>query len=189
MPPKQNSDKKAGFVLWVSTIRSVKQPLLYLTLAKRLPEYKFVMIGGEGEDPDLFRKIRSEATKIPNLDFKGFVSHDKIFTYYQQAALLVNTSKTEGFPMIFLEAWSYFNPIVSLHVDPDELISKHKLGYCSKHFDQMVTDIRTLLTNNELRQTMGKNARKYVEEQNDVKRIAEQYETVMQNLLNNGVNT
>ena len=116
----------------------------------------------------LFRKIENAASKIQNLKYMDFVSRNKIFDYYKKAILLVNTSKTEGFPNTFLEAWAYSVPIISLNVDPDGVISKYGLGYHSETFNRMINDIKNLLVNKESREKMGKNGRKYVETYHDV---------------------
>jgi len=182
IPPKINNDKPV-YILWVGTIRSVKQPSLFLKIARHFPAYNFLMIGGKSESVELFRKVNKDANKIQNLNFKGFVSHNKIFNYYKKAILLVNTSKTEGFPNVFLEAWAHSIPVVSLNVDPDGIISKYKLGYHSKTFDQLIDNIMALLQNKKLRQMMAENGRKYVEENHDIKRVADRYEEMIENIL------
>jgi len=182
----QSSKKSFGeYLLWVGTIRSVKQPELFLKIAEYLPENNFLMIGGEGESLELFKKIKNAAEKIRNVEFKGFVPPQKIYSYYQKATMLINTSKTEGFPNIFLEAWSCSIPVVSLNVDPDGIISKNKLGFHSKTFNQMLDNIKTLLKEKKLVMQMGENGRKYVEENHDIKKIVDQYEELIENLLKN----
>jgi glycosyltransferase involved in cell wall biosynthesis len=179
--PRVELVSKANYVLWVGTIRSVKQPHLFLKIAEILPEYDFIMIGGKGESLELFRNIKDAADKIPNLDFKGFISHNRIFDYYRKSILFVNTSKTEGFPNVFLEAWMSSTPVVSLNVDPDGIISKYKLGYHSKSFNQMINNIKTLLDDKELCQNLGENARKYVEKNHNIKEITDLYESLIMN--------
>jgi glycosyltransferase involved in cell wall biosynthesis len=183
--PPIKVDKRQGYILWVGTIRSIKQPELYLDIANHFPEYKFVMIGGEGDDPKLFNKIKTSAQNIANLDFKGFIPHKRILDYYKKALLFISTSKTEGFPNVFLESWLNFTPVISLNVDPDDIISKYKLGYHSKTFDQIIDNIRTLLKDKELLEIMGENGRKYVEENHDIRKIADQYENLIENLVKN----
>lgn len=184
IPPISTIDHNADYLLWVGTIRSVKQPELFLKFAKHFPEHNFLMIGGKGESLELFKKIKNAADKIQNLEFKGFVEHDKIFDYYKKSILLINTSKREGFPNIFLEAWMHFLPVISLNVNPDGIISRYKMGYHSKTFEQMLEDVRTLLDDKKLRQAMGKNGRRYIEDNHDLINIADQYETLIRNLQN-----
>jgi glycosyltransferase involved in cell wall biosynthesis len=178
-------DKKSigDYILWVGIIRSIKQPELLLKLAQYFPNYNFLMIGGVGESVEFFNRIKNNAEKIKNVNFKGFVSPEKIHTYYQKAILLINTSKIEGFPNIFLEAWSCSVPVVSLNIDPDGIISKYKLGYCSITFDQMLKNIEILLKDRQLLETMGKNGRKYVEENHNICKIVDQYENLILSLI------
>jgi len=181
---KNTKEKKT--VLWVGTIRNVKQPDIFLKIAKEFPDYKFIMIGGEyihknlkEQEKEIFEKIKKKSTTISNLDFLGFVPHHKIQKYYEDASILVNTSRMEGFPNTFLEAWVNGTPVVSLNIDPDDVISNERLGFHSKTYEQMLRDINTLITNDVLRKEMGMNAKKYVEQNHDVKKIADQFENII----------
>jgi glycosyltransferase involved in cell wall biosynthesis len=182
IPKKENIDREPIYLLWVGTIYPIKQPSLFLKIPTHFPDKKFLMIG-RIEDLELYEKIKKTLMNIPNLEFKGFIPHNKIFNIYKKTILLINTSKTEGFPNIFLEAWSYSIPVISLNIDPDGIISKYKLGYCSKNFDQMLENIKTLLEDKELLRIMGENGRKYVEENHDIKKIVDQYENLIKNLV------
>jgi len=184
--PEDKSESQHNYVLWVGKIREVKQPSLFLEIAKYFPEHKFLMIGGKAyNEPRLFYKIKKDSQRIININFVGFIPHSKIFGYYKRAILLVNTSKIEGFPNVFLEAWMHSTPVISLNIDPDGIISKYKLGYHSKSFDQMINDVKTLLKNPELRQIMGGNGRNYIKTNHDIKKAADQYENLIKNLLKN----
>lgn len=169
------------YILWIGSIYSVKQPELFLKITRYFPENKFIMIGGY-EGLELYDKIKKLAENIPNLEFKGFLSRDDIYEYCKKAILLVNTSRTEGFPNVFLEAWMYFTPVISLNVDPDGVISRYKLGYHSKIFNQMIEDIKFLLEHKDVRETMGRNARKYVESEHDIYKIVTKYVEILNRL-------
>jgi glycosyltransferase involved in cell wall biosynthesis len=173
---QKNGDEKEKCVVWISTIRSIKQPEIFLKIAQKLPNYKFKMIGGRsGPEPDLYDKIGQEAKKIRNLEFLGFIPYDKIQKYYEESTILVNTSKAEGFPNIFLEAWLYSLPVVSLSIDPDEIICKEKLGFHSKSIEQMIIDIEVLLHDDGLRKEMGIQGKKYVEQNHDIHKVTDQF--------------
>lgn len=175
--------KNSNFILWVGTIRKVKQPELFLKLAKELPNLNFIMVGGIGESRNFYKYIESEAKSINNLDFKGFISHKDIFYYYQNALFIVNTSLVEGFPNIFLEAWMNFKPVVSLNVDPDDIIKKFNLGFHSKNFDVLVNNVIELCNNHEMRYEMGENANRYVENNHNIEKIVNLYEDIFERLF------
>jgi len=65
--------------------------------------------------------------------------------------------------------------VVSLNIDPDEMICQKKLGLHSKTYEQMIKDINTFMTNDSLRHEMGMNAKKYVEENHDINKITDQF--------------
>lgn len=179
---------KPPIVLWVSTIRPQwKQPELFLKLATAMPEAKFQMVGGPSREQEFYEQIKEQASKIPNLDFVGFVPHYEIGKYFEKASIFVNTSDVEGFPNTFLEAWSTYTPVVSLSIDPDEIICQHKLGFHSMTFKQMVKDVNQLLTDEKLRREIGENGRRYVEQNHELSLVVEQYVELFNKLVHRGL--
>jgi len=116
------------YILWVSKIRALKRPMQFIRLAEAFPDEKFVMIGGpKKRDPDLFNKIEKEARKVDNLDFLGFQTLETTERYFDKCKVFVSTSKYEGFPNTFLQAWSRGVTVIS-YVDPDNIIKNNNLG-------------------------------------------------------------
>jgi len=174
----QKISEKANppIVLWVSTIRAIKQPELFLKLAEAIPEGRFQIIGGVGDNNlVLYNNIRENSDGISNIHFVGFVPFHEIDQYFEQASIFVNTSKYEGFPNTFIQAWMHYMPTVTLNADPDGLICKTKIGFHSKAFNQMVEDVKTLLKDEQLREEMGRDARQYVEREHDITKIINNY--------------
>jgi glycosyltransferase involved in cell wall biosynthesis len=171
-------------VLWVGTLKKeLKKPETFLRLAKAIPNVKFQMIGGpESGDEQFYEKIRELASEISNLEFAGFVPYHEVDAYFAKAWILVNTSPTEGFSNTFLQAWARYTPVVSLNTDPDEIICKHKLGFHSGTFEQMVEDVKLLLIDDKLRAEMGMNGRRYVEKEHDIEKIVTEYVELFQKL-------
>lgn len=169
-------------VLWVAMIKDVKQPEIFLKLAQAVPEGSFQMIGGEGDNPQLYNKIAEASAAIPNLEFVGFVPFNEVNRYFEQALILVNTSEYEGFSNTFIQAWQQYVPVVSLNADPDGIIGKYKLGFHSKTFNQLVDDVKTLLGDEQLREEMGRNGRQYVEREHDLSNVAKRYVEVFNRL-------
>jgi len=169
-------------VMWVATISPVKQPELFLKLAKSIPEGNFQMIGGPGADQGFYHRIKEASRNISNLDFVGFVPFHKIDYYFKRASILVNTSIFEGFSNTFIQAWLNYIPVISLNSDPDEIICEYKLGFHSKTFQRLVDDVRTLLKDEYLRRHMGENGRKYVEKEHDITKIVHKYIEIFNSL-------
>jgi len=161
-------------VLWVGAMAYVKQPWLFLKLARKIPESRLQMIGGVG-DEKLYKFIQEKSKETHNIDFLGYIPFYEIDQYFKQASILVNTSKFEGYPNAFIQAWMYSVPTVSLNTDPDEAIYRCKLGFHSKTFEQLVQDVSSLIKNEQLRKEMGKNARRYVEKEHNILNVISTY--------------
>ena len=162
-------------VLWVGTAFKRKQPQVFFELAKALPVVQFRMVIGPGNDAALFNQIKKQATAIPNIDYIGFVPYRFINKHYARASVLINTSIWEGFPNTFLQAWAHKTPVVSLAVDPDHVIHRNELGFCSGTLRQMVKDVKLLVKDNRLRYKMGENAWLYINREHDITTIGKQY--------------
>lgn len=174
LPVAQRIEKK-GYILWVGNSLVKKQPEKFVELARALPEYKFKMIMAlSAQNPD-DSFIRASLPSIPNLEYVGFVPFHEIARYYQEASLFISTSLREGFPNTFLQSWQYETPVVSLHVNPDGVIGKYRLGRVSGDFDRMCSDVRELMSDQEQRATIGVAARVYVESQHSADAIVASY--------------
>jgi len=162
-------------VLWVGSMSEVKQPLLFLELAKVFPEYKFQMIGGDSGDHNLYEYIKSSSKFLPNVNFLGVVPFHEISQYFNDATVLVNTSMFEGFPNAFIQAWMHAVPVISLNANPDNLLTTNNLGCHSKTFNRLIIDLKELLEDEKLRKELGINGRNYVEIEHNFNNIIRKY--------------
>lgn len=180
VPPKTEPPT----VLWAATVSRIKRPQLYVNLAKAIPDAEFHMIGGPTiKDSGLYDRILEAASMTSNLRFHGFVAFQATDDYFGGASIFVNTSEIEGFPNTFLQAWMMMTPVVTLGVDPDEVIMTNELGLVSHSFPDLVANVRRLLRDDELRLHMGENGRNYVKKQHDAERIGREYDTLIGDTL------
>ena len=98
-------------VFWIGTIHDHKRPEIFLDIAERLPQRRFVLIGGpsvggERFKPGYYEAMRARAAKLPNVEFTGFLPLAEVERRLDEARLLVNTSIYEGMPNTFLQAWA-----------------------------------------------------------------------------------
>ena len=58
----------------------------------------------------------------------GELNHNDTLTHIANAKALISTSPMEGFPNIYIEAWTYGIPVLSLNFDPGGVIERENLG-------------------------------------------------------------
>ena len=177
--PRESTPKgeetTSPFVLWVGTIRKVKNPHLFLDLAESLPSIRFVMIGGPDFPGDsLYAGIAERAAGIDNVEFCGFLPAPETEDYFGRASLFVNTSSFEGFPNTFLQAWECRVPTISF-VDPDGLIERHELGYRAKDPDDLRDKVERVMGDGDLRRRLGRNAYRLVCREYDNRKTVREY--------------
>lgn len=168
-------------ILWVGNIRGVKNPEIFINLAKDFPHEKFVMVGGkiEGQE-DLYDYVFKESKLLTNLKFRGLLSFEETEKEFDRAKLFVNTSAQEGFPNTFLQAWRQGIPVVSF-VDPDGLIANHSLGQVAMNSEDMVSKLKIFLMqadnlNSELIKT-------YFNENLLIEKQVDKYEKIFDSLV------
>jgi glycosyltransferase involved in cell wall biosynthesis len=159
--------ERSKHVAWVATLRQHKRPDLLIEIAKRSPDVRFVVCGGptEYQTPEGYsmRMIKT-LDELPNVDYRGRVDPGTATKVIAESALLLCTSDEEGFPNTFTQAWSSGTPIVSLKVDPGNIIAKLGLGAVSKTAEGAVLDINKLLKSVEQRNDIAARARQYISE-------------------------
>ncbi len=180
-PPATGQSSFHPEALWVGNFRDTKNPEAYLSLAEKIPEFRFNMIGGKPGQRD-FQKITESAQHIANLNYLGFRPLEETEKLFGRVKLFVNTSQYEGFPNTFLQAWSRGVPVISF-VDPDGLITRNKLGLVVKDLKEMIECTRSIL-NNEI-VFSSENIQKYFSENHLVDKIVDKYECFFDRIINN----
>ncbi|MBS3956570.1 MAG: glycosyltransferase family 4 protein [Clostridiales bacterium] len=166
-------------VLWVASCQRVKQPELFLELARRLPLIPFTMIMTRRSwSADQFDELATAGELIPNLEIIDGVAD--LRPYYDRAAALVNMSTHEGFPNTFLEAAVSSTPVIALNVDPDGMLSGGAGITCGGDFELVVRSVAELYGNAEARSVLGATARAYVAEHHDIVKVAAKLKALMQ---------
>lgn len=147
-------------IVWVANWKSMKQPEIFVKLAQEIGKKKnvrFVMVGRTDGYNDLVALAKRNYIEV-----LGEISNDQVNELLAQSHILINTSLKEGFSNTFIQAWMRRVPVVSLQVDPDNIIENKQIGYCSSsNFRELVQNTRVLIDDNTLRDTMGTRARDY----------------------------
>jgi glycosyltransferase involved in cell wall biosynthesis len=144
------------YLVWVGNIKAHKHPELFIDLAKSLNTSE--------ELPDNFHFLGA----------KGIFETNGII---KSSMFLVHTCEPEGFPNVFLQAWGFSRPVISLFFDPAGVISSEQVGFVSGDFETMVSQVSDLLADHSQREEIGERAssmiqRKFVKEINVRKLIS-----------------
>jgi len=164
-------------LLWIGRFAPIKRLEMLLEVAERLPALQFDVVGDGDAGSEYAQSLRSRAESIRNVHLHGKVSHARVHEFYQRAAALICTSSAEGFPNIFLEAWSYGLPIVSTF-DPDNVIADNGLGKVGDNVPELAAGIRELLDSKKKWRRVSKSAREYFRENHSIDKTMEQFKQV-----------
>lgn len=155
-PPAAGALDKSGpmTVVWIANLKPWKRPEVFVRLAENFSERKdtrFIMVGApaaaSGWQASLLRSIES----TPNLTFLGQRTHAEVNELLTRAHIFVNTSTQEGFPNTFIQAWLRNVAVVSLSVDPDQVLSRQQAGIAAQSESGLTEAVRTLIENPQVR--------------------------------------
>lgn len=151
-------------VLWVSHLKRLKQPELFVRLAGDLQNVKdveFIMVGAPADNPSWCNQLLRDIDRENNLLYLGERTQHEVNALFAKAHIFVNTSLYEGFPNTFIQAWMRKVPVVSLNVDPDSILKNTEIGLLSTNYDTMREHIRKLVQDPTLRNKMGERAQAF----------------------------
>lgn len=177
--------KKKEHILWVASSQPLKQPWYFLDLAKSFPSEKFVMLM-----PRTYTRtsdfVKSQAEFLPNL---GLIDRQiplsEVQDLFLRAKVFVNTSETEGFPNTFLQAWASMTPVLSLKVNPSEVLTKHNIGFCAQwSFAALKDDLTAVLGNESLQQEVTERAYAYLCSVHSPANVAKQWLSTILEVVN-----
>jgi len=147
-------------VLWGGRFARQKRLELLLEVAERCPEIMFDVVGASGTDSSYTSSLLERAAVLPNVEMHGRVLYSQMSEYYRRSHVLCCTSKYEGFPNTFLEAWTMGIPVVSTF-DPDGIIAKHGLGLVAQDVPGFVECLRQITESREKWLAASRAARQY----------------------------
>ena len=163
---------KREFFLWVGSNSERKRPQIFIELAKQVQSFKFVMIYAQGDGTGNI----SQANIPSNLELVSQLPRHQLFDYYERSHALISTSRLEGFPNVFLESWATGTPVLSVNVDPDDVITTHQLGNVVDSASALIALCESYQEDMQKLETQGKNGLAYVQDYHGPKLVLEQLE-------------
>ncbi|RJP79161.1 MAG: glycosyltransferase [Candidatus Zixiibacteriota bacterium] len=171
-------------VLWLSNIKRFKRPELFVELARRCRdlELRFVMAGATYQQ-DMREQIEAAHAELPNFEYMGPLEPAASEKRIAASTVLVNTSRFEGFPNAFQQAWCHGVPTLSLGVDPDGVIAREGLGSSAENLDGLEADLRRLITDPAAREAVGQRARRFARTNYDLADLLPRYLSLFEGLI------
>lgn len=152
-------------VAWVANLKPLKNPGAFVRLARRFAhrlDVRFVMAGNATDEPNWTKRQLAEIAATSNLEYRGALSQRDVNALLEHTDLLVNTSDHEGFSNTFIQAWMRRVPVVSLRVDPDQLLSRGGLGAVTTGDEETLYErVAELLADPDRCAAIGARARRY----------------------------
>lgn len=162
-------------VLWVGRAEEWKQPTVFIEIAKLFPDKRFTMIAPAATaDPLYATKLKKSAANIPNLTFIDYVPFQDIQKYFDQSHIYMLTSVAEGFPNTFIQAALAGVPVLSLQVNPNNVLSGDAaIGVCTNgNTGKLIDELKNLSENNTEYARLSANARSYAEQHHNIVKTA-----------------
>jgi glycosyltransferase involved in cell wall biosynthesis len=157
--PQQVRKADRPTVCFLSRWDRRKRPELFLALARRFPQVRFLALG-DSRDRKYGDQLRLRYAGLSNLEMPGHVDQfgsAGVSDVLSESWILVNTSVREGLPNAFLEAAAHGCAILSA-VDPDGFATR--FGVQVRHHD-FAAGLAELLEGDRWRER-GEQARRFV---------------------------
>lgn len=179
----RRSDLRKEQILFAGTIikRKGYDTLLqgFAKIAPKHPKWEIVF-AGNGEI-DCAKEIAKKNHIENQVFFLGWVNGKEKEKAFQQASIYCLASYGEGFPMGVLDAWAYGIPCIVTPVGglPDIVIEgKNALTFNPGDTEALAKQLEKMITNNKLREEIGKESLKLTQTTFNIDTINEQLDKI-----------
>ncbi len=157
-----NKDKGIKNILFLGRYDQNKNPLFLIEVLNKLTDLNYhVTFMGKGElKESLINKINEYklSDKVDVLDYQK-----NPYPYIKNTDIIVGTSKSEGFPTVFVEGMFFGKPFVTTPVGgTNELSNNGKCGLIANNIDDYTQKLASLIKDEKIYQSMSQECIKYV---------------------------
>ncbi len=165
-------------ILFAARLDAVKRPLFVADIARALStlrpqrDFRFV-IAGDGPEKHRFERRVHKLGLAALFDFRGQV--DDLAPLYAACDVVILPSRSEGVPLVILEALASARPVVASKVGsiPEVLDSSCGILIDRPEASEFARAIQSLLDQPELREKMGAAGRRKMEASHDIRKTRE----------------
>lgn len=168
-------------ILFAARLTERKRPLFLADVARELVrlrpqrDFRFVIAGDGPEESRVRRRVR-KLSFDPLFDFRGQVKD--LAPLLAACAVLVHPSRSEGVPLVILEALASARPVVASKVGSIPEVLDSSCGILVEQIDaagEFARAIHSLLDQPALRERMGVAGRRKVEANHDIRKTREAF--------------
>ena len=168
-------EKSIVFVGKITPSKGIHLVMRALKMTKFSDVHLFII--GKIGSRDYYNKLQKY--KLKNVHFLGTVPFFDLPKYYRGSYLTISGTKYDYFNLPFLESQACGTPVIGFDKAAiPEVVNHKKTGLLCKNLKEMSSNIKLLLENPDLRNSMGKNAIKWVRKFN-WENTAKNYEKVL----------
>jgi glycosyltransferase involved in cell wall biosynthesis len=181
--PAERANGNGQYFLWADRLVEYKLPDRYVELAEALPDARFRMVVSvTGETPPgMAARIEAAAGRLQNLELLPPRPRTQLLEEMLQAVAVVKTSRIEGMPNAFLEAWACGVPVLSLNVDPDAKIADNDIGVAAEgSMERFIDAAAALWSDPELRAAIGDRARRFIQDVHSPEAVADRWVALLE---------
>ncbi|MBF0199352.1 MAG: glycosyltransferase, partial [Planctomycetes bacterium] len=163
-PPPPVEQTERNTILWIGRCDPIKRCELFLDLAEAHPDYSFTMICQPSLHKDYWQEISSRAQALPQLKLIESLPREQIAELYNRTQVLVITSQSEGYSNVMMEACFHQCPLLTLNVNPDNIIQRFELGFSfpDTQFGEFSQTLDKMIKDPKSRKQMGQNGQEYI---------------------------
>ncbi|UVI31258.1 GT4 family glycosyltransferase PelF [Paenibacillus spongiae] len=189
-PAPKDGKIRIGAIVRVVPIKDIKTMLQSFALIKKeVPQAELIIMGPLEEDPEYYEECLQmiEALEVRDVRFTGSV---RVKDYLGQMDVLMLTSISEGQPLAILEGMACAKPFVATNVGscrellegPDDGIGPAGFIAPVMHYEQIANAVIKLCKDEQLRESMGRNARERVKKYYKHEEVITGYHDLYQSL-------
>jgi glycosyltransferase involved in cell wall biosynthesis len=132
----------------------------------------------------MVERVEAAAERLPNLELLPPRPRSELLEEIRDAVAIVKTSRVEGMPNGFLEAWARGVPVLSLNVDPDGKIANNDIGVMADgSMERLIEAASSLWRDPELRTAIGERARRFVQDVHSPEAVADRWVALLEDLI------
>ena len=148
-----------------------------------------LVIAGDSEHEDEYKKELSQLTrKNKNIIFTGFVDGKYLRELFSNSYLFIQPSELEGLPTALLEAMSYGNCCLASDIPENrEALNGHGYVFQNKNVEALAYQLNYLINNDEATAKVKDGAKKHVLQNHSWDDIADKFEQLYMNIIQNSI--